>query len=64
MKNTKGINFFFLIILIITGSKLCQHFDVDNFKFEKPAIDMIYLVTFIAMMALIIKDFFKKTDKE
>ncbi len=64
MKNRKNINFFFLIIAIITGSKLYQHFDFENFKFEKPAIDMIYLVTFIAMIGLIIKDLVKKTNNE
>ena len=63
MENKKGINFFFAIIAIITGSKLYKHFDFQNFKFEKPALDIIYLLAFVAAVFFIIKDYLRKPDK-
>ncbi|NHM07988.1 hypothetical protein G4D82_14075 [Flavobacterium sp. CYK-4] len=57
MENKKGLNFFFLIIAIITGSKLVHHFDFQNFSFQKPAIDTIYLVAFLASIFFLIREF-------
>ena len=56
MNKKTGINFFFAIIAIITGSKLYKHFDFQNLKFEKPAIDTIYLIAFLASVIFIVKD--------
>jgi hypothetical protein len=63
MESKKAINVFFVIIAIVTGNKLIQHFDFKNFTFEKPAIDTLYLCTFIAVIVLLIKDFIKKSDQ-
>ena len=63
MDSKKGINFFFAIIAIITGSKLYKHFDFQNLKFEKPAIDIIYLIAFLASIIFIIKDYIKQPEK-
>jgi hypothetical protein len=63
MNGKKGINFFFAIIAIIIGSKLYKHFDFQNFKFEKPAIDIIYLITFVASIIFLIKDYIKRPEK-
>lgn len=63
MQAKKGINFFFLIIAIITGSKLYQHTDFKNLQFQKPAIDTIYLLAFAASVILLIKDFVKPPAK-
>ncbi len=55
MENKKGLNFFLVIIAIITGSKVYKHFDFENLKFEKPLIDVIFLLTFLACVFYIIK---------
>jgi hypothetical protein len=60
MDSKKGINFFFAIIAIITGSKLYKHFNFQDLKFEKPALDVIYLVAFVASLVFLVKDFVKR----
>lgn len=57
MDNKKGLNFFFIIIAIITGSKVFKHFDFQNLKFEKPVLDIIYLITFVASIIFLTKDY-------
>lgn len=57
MEPKKGVNFFFALIAILTGSKLYKHFDFQNFRFEKPALDTIYLITFIGSIIFLIRDF-------
>ena len=63
MKDKKGLNFFLLIIVILTGSKLFNHFDFQNFKFEKPMLDMIYLLSFVMALFVLLKDYFKRPQK-
>ncbi len=63
MKNKKGINFFFLIIAIITGSKLFQHFDFQNLKFKNLGIDILYLVVFVGSLIFLVKDNVKPPKK-
>jgi hypothetical protein len=60
MDSKKGINFFFAIIAIITGSKLYKHFDFQNLQFEKPALDVIYLIAFVASIIFLLKDYVKR----
>jgi hypothetical protein len=63
MDNKKGLNFFFVIIAIITGSKVFKHFDFQNLKFEKPVLDIIYLITFLATITFLINDFLKQRKR-
>lgn len=57
MKNKQGLNFFLIIIAIITGSKLIKHFDFQQFTFEKPAQDTLYLIAFAATVFFMIREF-------
>ncbi len=59
MKNTRLPNFFFIIIAIILGVKLFKDFDLENLKFEKPALDIIYLIGFIFSIFAIVKNYKK-----
>ncbi len=63
MENNKGLNFFFIIIAIITGSKLIKHFDFQNLTFEKPALDIIYLIAFVASIFFLIRVFITRNKK-
>ena len=63
MESKKGINFFFAFVAIIVGSTLYKHFDFQNFKFEEPAIDTVYLITFLVSIIILIKDYIKKPEK-
>lgn len=59
MEGKKRINFIFLIIAIILGGTLWKHFDFSTFSFEMPALDIIFLITFIVSVYIIIKDYRK-----
>ena len=63
MESKKGLNFFFLIIAIITGSKVIKHFDFQNFTFEKPALDALYVIAFVASIVFLIKDYRKPPEQ-
>lgn len=59
MKNKQGLNFFLIIITLITGTKLIRHFDFQQFTFEKPALDTVYLIAFVASVVFMIREFRK-----
>lgn len=60
MEHKKGLNFFLLMIAIITGGKVIKHFDYHNFSFEKPALDTVYLIAFLVSIVVLVKDYIKK----
>ena len=63
MKNIKFPNFFFSVIAIILGASLYRHFDFKNLRFEKPALDILYLIVFIISIYLMIKDYKKRPEE-
>ena len=63
MKNIKLPNFFFSVIAIILGVSLFKHFDFENLKFEKPALDILYLIVFIFSIYGIVKNYKKQPEK-
>jgi membrane protein DedA with SNARE-associated domain len=63
MDNKKGINFMWLIIAFILGTTLFKHFNFQTLRFKMPALDIIFLITFIATIYILIKDY-KKRRKE
>jgi hypothetical protein len=63
MENKKGINFFFAIIAIILGSAIYKQFDFKNLKFEKPALAIVYIITFIACIFFLVKDYRNRPEK-
>ena len=60
MENKKPILFIFWVIAIILGVTLFKQFDFKTFKFEKPELDIIYLVVFLFSVYVIIKNSKKK----
>jgi len=63
MENKKGLNFFFLIIAIIIGNALFRQFDFENLKFEKPAIAILYIVTFVSSIYFLIRNYKNRPEK-
>ena len=47
MSNKKGQPFPFVIIAIVLGWTIFKQFDFENLKFEKPALAVVYILTFI-----------------
>jgi len=52
--------FTFGIVAIILGAALLKQFDFQNFKFEKPALSVVYLIVFIFSVYVLVKNFKNK----
>ncbi|GAB2564200.1 hypothetical protein GCM10027085_65320 [Spirosoma aerophilum] len=55
------MRFVLIIIAVILGKSLVQHFDFKTLQFAKPGLDSLYAIVFIAAIFLFIRDV-KKTD--
>lgn len=55
MKLKIAPNFYLVIISIIIGAALFKQFDFQNFKFEKPALAIVYIITLIICIGFTIK---------
>lgn len=60
MSNKKGLRFLFLIIAIILGWTIFKQFDFENLKFEKPALAVVYVLTFIMSVYFLVNSFKEK----
>jgi membrane protein DedA with SNARE-associated domain len=63
MDNKNGINFMWLIIAFILGTTLFKHFNFETFRFKMPVLDIIFLITFIATIYFIIKEYKNRPRK-
>ena len=63
MGDKKGVNFIFVVVAFILGMTLFKHFDFKTFRFKMPALDIIFLITFVVSIYLIIKDYKKRAEK-
>ena len=63
MENKKSPNIFFVIIAFILGSALIKLFDFGNLEFEKPALAILYIIVFVFMIYLLIRDYIGKPKK-
>ena len=61
MEKRKAPTFTFSVIAIILGVTLYKQFDFENLKFEKPALAVIYIITFLFSIYVIIKNRKKKS---
>jgi hypothetical protein len=50
------------IIAVVLGMALFRQFDFETFRFEKPALSIVYLVACIGSLFLLIRDR-KKTEQ-
>ncbi|MEJ2902589.1 hypothetical protein [Pedobacter panaciterrae] len=56
MSIKKGQSFLFLIIAIILGWTIFKQFDFENLKFEKPALAIVYILTFVMSVYFLVKN--------
>ncbi len=54
MSNKKGSSFPFIIIAFVLGGAIFDAFDFETLKFEKPALAIVYILTFIMSVYFII----------
>jgi predicted ferric reductase len=55
MKNKNEYSFPLLIITVVLGWTIYKQFDFQNLKFEKPAMAVVYILTFLLTVYLILK---------
>jgi len=51
----KAKAFIFTIIAVILAWTIFKHFDAEQMKFEKPALDTLYIITFIMSVIFIVR---------
>jgi TRAP-type C4-dicarboxylate transport system permease small subunit len=56
MNYRKGPIFLFGIIAIILGWTLYKQFDFQKLKFEKPALAVVYISTFIVSVFMLLRN--------
>ncbi len=59
----KAPSFIFLIIAIITGSRLLKYIDFENLKVEKPWLSAIYFLTFAFSVYILIRTYKNRSKK-
>ncbi|QIL41070.1 hypothetical protein G7074_18440 [Pedobacter sp. HDW13] len=55
METKKVLKFTLAIVVIIVGVTLFKQFDFQNLKFEKPALAVVYWITFIGAVYFLFK---------
>ncbi len=63
MEKKKGGIFFWSIIAIILGWTLYRKFDFETLKFEKPALAVVYIITFSIAIFFLVKNLINKTKQ-
>lgn len=56
MSSKKGQSFPFVIIATVLGWTIFKQFDFENLKFEKPALAIVYILTFLMSVYFLIKN--------
>lgn len=55
METKKALRFTLAIVAIIVGVTLFKQFDFQRLKFEKPALAVVYSITFIGAVYFLFK---------
>ena len=51
----KGFPFILGILAIIIGVALYKEFDFETFRFKKVGLGIVYLITFVALVVVIVR---------
>ncbi|MDR6843735.1 hypothetical protein [Flavobacterium granuli] len=63
MENKKIPSFAFGVVAIILGWTLVKHFDFEDFSFQKPLLDALYLIVFVFSIYALIKNKKNRAEK-
>ena len=63
MKDKIGFNTIFAILAFPIGLALLKDTNFESLTFKKPALDIFYLITFIALIFFMLKKQKKETEK-
>ncbi|SKA01142.1 hypothetical protein SAMN04488132_10830 [Sediminibacterium ginsengisoli] len=55
MSNKKGLSLPFLIIAIVIGSAIYREFNFETYRFEKPALAVVYILTFVMCVYFMVR---------
>lgn len=55
MQNKNPLSFPMLVVAIILGVVLFKKFDFEKFRFEEPAIAVVYIIGFVIAVVFLIK---------
>lgn len=55
MSNKKELSIPLIIIALIIGSGIFKQFDAQNLRFEKPALAIVYILSFVGCLYFIFK---------
>lgn len=58
------VRFVLIVCAIIIGHSIYKHFNYETMDFEKGWLDAVYVVTFIFILVLLIKDYFGRKTKK
>ena len=61
MNNKKEYSYLLIIIAVVLGWTIFKQFDFEKLKFEKPAMAVVYTLTFLMTVYFILK---KEKGKE
>lgn len=56
MSNNKGQVFFFGLIAIIVGWAAYKQFNFDTLQFKKPALAVVYILTFVMSVFFLLRN--------
>lgn len=60
MERQKALSFLFTVIAIILGMALYKQFDFQQFKFQKPALAIVYSIVFVASVVFVLRGLKKR----
>ena len=60
MEKQKAPVFILIIVAIIVAMALYKQFDFENLKFQKPALAVVYGITFVVAVSVLIKNVVRK----
>ena len=63
MNKKKELSFPLIIIAVVLGWTIFKQFDFEKLKFEKPAIAVVYILTFLMTVYFIFKPNKKEEEK-
>lgn len=63
MENRKAPLFTMIIVATIVGAALYKQIDFKTMTVEKPALAILYAVTFLFAVFVLVKNYGKKVDK-